>query len=54
VIVYLPPSYARQTNRRFPVVYFLHGYGLDASRYWDTIKVPDAADKDIAAGSVCE
>jgi enterochelin esterase-like enzyme len=25
--VYLPPSYARDQNRRFPVVYLLHGYG---------------------------
>ena len=37
VIVYLPPSYGKQTNRRYPVVYFLHGYGLDAARYWDFI-----------------
>ena len=25
VVVYLPPSYARETNRRYPVLYFLHG-----------------------------
>jgi enterochelin esterase-like enzyme len=25
--VYLPPSYASDQNRRFPVVYLLHGYG---------------------------
>jgi S-formylglutathione hydrolase FrmB len=25
--VYLPPSYAADQNRRFPVVYLLHGYG---------------------------
>src|SRR4029434_4160695 len=25
--VYLPPSYAGDQNRRFPVVYLLHGYG---------------------------
>jgi S-formylglutathione hydrolase FrmB len=24
-VVYLPPSYARQTHRRFPVAYYLHG-----------------------------
>ena len=50
VIVYLPPSYGKQTNRRYPVVYFLHGYGLDAARYWNIMKVPEAAEKDIAAG----
>jgi S-formylglutathione hydrolase len=27
VTVYLPPSYATDQNRRFPVVYLLHGYG---------------------------
>jgi enterochelin esterase-like enzyme len=27
VTVYLPPAYARDQNRRFPVVYLLHGYG---------------------------
>jgi len=27
VLVYLPPSYAGDQNRRFPVVYLLHGYG---------------------------
>src|SRR5688572_2562902 len=27
VTVYLPPSYASDQNRRFPVVYLLHGYG---------------------------
>lgn len=26
VSVYLPPSYARQASRRYPVVYMLHGY----------------------------
>jgi S-formylglutathione hydrolase len=26
VSIYLPPSYARERNRRYPVVYFLHGY----------------------------
>jgi enterochelin esterase-like enzyme len=27
VTIYLPPSYARDQMRRFPVVYLLHGYG---------------------------
>src|ERR1700752_2501231 len=26
VSVYLPPSYAREATRRYPVVYLLHGY----------------------------
>jgi S-formylglutathione hydrolase FrmB len=27
VTVYLPPSYTRDQNRRYPVIYLLHGYG---------------------------
>ena len=27
LVVYLPPSYARTPNRRFPVAYYLHGLG---------------------------
>jgi S-formylglutathione hydrolase len=54
VFIYLPPSYGKQTNRRYPVVYFLHGYGIDAERYWNIMKVPEAADKDIAAGNAAE
>src|SRR5277367_5322399 len=34
VFVYLPPGYATDKNRRYPVVYFLHGYGVKAEAYW--------------------
>src|SRR5688500_909846 len=27
VSVYLPPSYQRDRERRYPVIYLLHGYG---------------------------
>lgn len=27
VVVYLPPSYASDTSRRYPVLYYLHGLG---------------------------
>ncbi len=27
--VYLPPGYDDEPDRRYPVIYFLHGYGLD-------------------------
>ena len=33
VLVYLPPSYRTDANRRYPVVYLLHGYGLRAERW---------------------
>ena len=46
VLIYLPPSYAKEPNRRYPVVYFLHGYSLNAERYWNIMTVPEAADQD--------
>jgi S-formylglutathione hydrolase len=54
VLIYLPPSYGKQPNRRYPVVYFLHGYGIGAERYWDMMKVPEAADKNMSAGTTKE
>lgn len=33
VIVYLPPSYASDATRHYPVVYLLHGYGLQVDRW---------------------
>src|SRR5580658_3186272 len=45
VLVYLPPSYNKQPNRRYPVVYFLHGYTVGAQVYWNMMAVPQAADK---------
>ena len=54
VFVYLPPSYATDANRRYPVVYFLHGYGVEAERYWNLMAVPATADKDMGDGAVRE
>jgi S-formylglutathione hydrolase len=54
VFVYLPPSYAKNPNRRYPVVYFLHGYGINAERYWNIMTVPETADKLMAAGTAHE
>lgn len=54
VYVYLPPSYASQPNRRYPVLYFIHGYGATAEAYWNLMKVPEAADKLMDGGSVHE
>jgi len=50
VFVYLPPSYAREPNRRYPVVYFLHGYTATAQAYVKFVDLPHAADAAIAAG----
>jgi enterochelin esterase-like enzyme len=54
VFVYLPPGYASETNRRYPVVYFLHGYGATADAYWRLMTVPDTANKLMGAGTVQE
>jgi S-formylglutathione hydrolase FrmB len=54
VFVYLPASYASQPNRRYPVVYFLHGYGATADAYWKLMTVPDTADKLMNAATVQE
>jgi enterochelin esterase-like enzyme len=51
VYVYLPPSYTKNRNRRYPVLYFLHGYGAHAETYVNAMWASDGADKDIAAGT---
>lgn len=54
VFVYLPPSYMTSPNRRYPVVYFLHGYAAHAETYWKSLSVPAAADAAVADGSAHE
>jgi S-formylglutathione hydrolase FrmB len=54
VFVYLPPSYATERNRRYPVAYLLHGYGLTGERWMTFAKMSDAADRSMAAGTVKE
>ncbi len=54
VFVYLPPSYAANKNQRYPVVYALHGYGLNAEAYVRAFGIPTVVDKDIAAGTAKE
>ncbi len=48
VFVYLPASYKTSSKRRYPVVYFLHGYAAHAESYWNSLSVKGAAD---AAGA---
>jgi len=51
VIVYLPVSYTKNRNQRYPVLYFLHGYGAHAESYTNVMWASDAADKTAAAGT---
>jgi S-formylglutathione hydrolase len=55
VSIYLPPSYATEQNRRYPVIYLLHGY-TDSDDLWfgskqHFINVPTVADKALASGA---
>jgi predicted alpha/beta superfamily hydrolase len=40
VIVFLPPSYAQEKRRRYPVVYALHGFSIGAEQWTHEIHVP--------------
>lgn len=51
VVVYLPPSYSTDTSRRYPVVYFLHGYAATADVYVRALGIPESIDRAIAAGT---
>jgi enterochelin esterase-like enzyme len=52
VFIYLPPDYATNATKRYPVVYLLHGYGLTAERWMPFTKMAEASDKNIAAGTM--
>ena len=51
VYVYLPPGY-QASGKRYPVVYFLHGYAVGAQVYVERVlNAPDAIDASMAAGA---
>ena len=55
VTVYLPPGYAADRSRRYPVVYLLHGYGGTDSTWTGRLaSLPDIADRLVAAGRLNE
>src|SRR5947207_14938938 len=51
VIVFLPPSYAKEKSRRYPVVYALHGYSIGAAQWSGEIHVPQTIEGAFAQGS---
>ncbi len=51
VIVFLPPSYAREKSRRYPVVYALHGYSIGAEQWSHEIHVPQTIEGAFAQGA---
>jgi len=55
VTVYLPPGYAADRTRRYPVVYLLHGYGgTDGTWTGRLASLPEIADQLVAAGRLHE
>ena len=51
VIVFLPPSYTREKNRRYPVVYALHGYSIGAEQWSHEIHVPQTIEGAFVRGA---
>ena len=50
-LVFLPPSYATETKRRYPVVYALHGYSIGAEQWAQEIHVPQTIEGAFAQGA---
>ncbi len=51
VFVFLPPSYAKDTHRKYPVVYALHGYSIGAEQWTHEIHVPQTIEGAFAQGA---
>jgi S-formylglutathione hydrolase FrmB len=51
VFVFLPPSYTKETKRRYPVVYALHGYSIGAEQWTHEIHVPQTVEGAFAHGA---
>jgi enterochelin esterase-like enzyme len=51
VLVFLPPSYGQDRQRRYPVVYALHGYSIGADQWSGEIHVPQTIEGAFATGT---
>ena len=51
VFVFLPPSYAHDKHRRYPVVYALHGFFIGAEQWTHEIHVPQTIEGAFAQGA---
>lgn len=51
VLVMLPPSYAKDKKRHYPVVYALHGYSIGAEQWSKEIHVPQTIEGATAKGA---
>jgi enterochelin esterase-like enzyme len=50
-LVFLPPTYATDKGRRYPVVYGLHGFFIGAEQWSHEIQVPQTIESAFAQGS---
>jgi len=50
-LVFLPPSYAKDKKRHYPVVYALHGYSIGAEQWSHEIHVPQTIEGAFAQGA---
>lgn len=50
LVVYLPPSYATERTRRYPVAYYLHGAWGDETNWSKLGKLAEAMDSLVTAG----
>jgi len=50
-IIFLPPSYAQNKTRRYPVVYALHGFFIGAEQWTGEIHVPQTIEGAFAFGA---
>lgn len=55
VSIYLPPSYKTEKNRRYPVVYMLHGFTDDDAKWFGVVKhwinLPEVINKALNDGN---
>jgi len=49
-MVVLPPSYKTNPNKRYPVIYYLHGFSIDGRNFYNFMKVPEAVAANAAQG----
>lgn len=51
VFVFLPPTYAKEKSRRYPVVYALHGFSIGAEQWTHEIHLPQTIEGAFAQGA---
>lgn len=51
VLVLLPPGYAKNPRKRYPVLYALHGYSIGAEQWTREIHVPQTVEGGFAKGA---